>query len=524
MKKIIVFLAITAIMVVTAQIQTFAAEIVAIDVEVILHHDGSAQVSETWTTAAVYEGTQISRVMNLPSNMAIHSLTISDINENEFLIVDDWEQRLTFEARAEHGSLLTTASGYEIVWGITEHGDNRYVITYHLDNLVQSFSDGSGFFHQFVSYDLSPAPNRVFLRLSALDTALSYENMVIDVFGMDANVEIQDGVATIESSAPFTAANALELRVLFDEALFAPLILHEELFEEALMINERDFELMLILAIVVALAFCIFGVIMITTAFSTRTKLIDGTIKKRLPIKEIPIKYQPPYDLDLPALYYLSRQPSPFYLDASAFGAYLVKWSQAKIIEIIKTKKSYTITVLPLQTQLPEIEQDLYELLENWLDTNRQLSSANEEMWLQLMEEINEWEADLFEIGSEALLQAGIIAVDEKQRRRFTHSGYQTLLEFWGFLKYLKTENQLSQPFTQDHLIIATMAGLQKAMKKYFEQHVDTTDELFMFWNLMWMSQAFNTQVQATYQSHHESTSSTSFSGTSTGGGGGGIS
>lgn len=34
-----------------------AAEIMSIDVDAIIHHDGSATITEIWTTAAIYEGT-----------------------------------------------------------------------------------------------------------------------------------------------------------------------------------------------------------------------------------------------------------------------------------------------------------------------------------------------------------------------------------------------------------------------------------------------------------------------------------
>jgi uncharacterized membrane protein len=146
-----------------------------------------------------------------------------------------------------------------------------------------------------------------------------------------------------------------------------------------------------------------------------------------------------------------------------------------------------------------------------------------------MMKEIHEWTGELYTHGSKELHAKGLIVNGKKNKVYFTPRGYNELLEFWGFIKYLKEqhkENNLSQPFEHDHLVIATMAGLKKEMKKYFDNHINQSDNMFIFWQMMWMTQAFDRQVQAHYQSSDSGTAvSGSFSaGSAAGGGGGGIS
>lgn len=509
----------------TPVLPVWAAEIVSIDVEALLHHDGSATITERWTTAAVDEGTQMARRVDLPPQMTFHSLEVQDMNGHAFVITDDWNVRTTFAERANHASLLTTNSGYEIVWGITAYGNHHYVVTYTLDNFVQGFLDGTGFFYQFVPAGLSPAPQHVSLKLMAADVALTDDNTIVSLLdGMDGTVAFSDGVITVEGVHPLTADDALVLKALFEDGLFEPLILNDAWLAGET-VDEIDDDLVILL-LVLSAGFIFITVVMVVVflVLFSKTKLSDGTVKKWPSIKEIPVQYDVPFGLSLPAIYYLIGQSSPFHLSGSAFGAYLLKWHQAGLIEITKSKKRHIITLYPLKTDLLQIEQVLYDLLESRVDGQRQLSSAERKIWEKLMKKINEWQDTLQKTGEKELGQKGMIALDGKKKWRFTPVGYQVLLAFWGFMKYLKEEhkqNDLSQPFDQSHLIIATMAGLNKEMKKYFDNHVSASDEV-VFWQTMWMTQAFNTDVQATYQN---SAASGGFDASvPTGGGGGGIS
>lgn len=500
-----------------------AAEIVSIDVEAIIHHDGSATMTEIWTTADVYEGTQISRIMDLPSSMGVHSLEVQSMDGTPFETVTDWQTRTTFEERAAHASILTTNTGYEIVWGITEQGDNRYVITYKLEGLVQGFNDGVSMHFDFVPAGITPTPSEVSLQLYASDFDLA--QVEFELLGMTGDVAVTlEGAILAHSEVSFAEGDSLTLRAQFPDELFVPTVQNNANF------NASDGNFSGVILVLILITATIIAITVVIMKIYMRMKLSDGTIKKWPSISEIPVKYRVPSNMNLPVIYYLITQPSPFYTKgvSSAFGAYLLKWSQEGIIDITKEKSRHIITLHPLQTNLSEIEHLLYEILENHVDHNQQLSSNDAKKWEEVMEKIHEWEKELYEQGAKELHARGVLIKGEKNKSYFTPTGYDELLEFWGFIKYLKEqhkENNLSQPFEYDHLVIATMAGLKKEMKKYFTQHINQSDDMFMIWQMMWMTQAFNRQAQAHYQNSDSSTGGGSFSaGSAAGGGGGGIS
>ena len=125
-----------------------------------------------------------------------------------------------------------------------------------------------------------------------------------------------------------------------------------------------------------------------------------------------------------------------------------------------------------------------------------------------------------------------ILAPDGK----FTPNGYDVLIEFWGFVKFLKLQHKadkLEHTFNHVHLIIASMAGLKKEMRKYYQNHVTnsdddlkTGDDMLNVWMILWVIHSFYSQAQAHYQNSEAVASGSGFDGGSvaSGGGGGGIS
>ena len=495
-----------------------ADEIISIDVEAVLRRNGSAEITEIWTTADVYTGTQISRRMDLPNNMTIHSLKVQDASDNHFDVVTDWDSRTTFEERATHASILTTDTGYEIVWGITNQGDNRYVITYKIEGLVQGFIDGSGFQHHFVPNGIEPTPNSVSLQLRAINFDIANSESSIELKDMYGRIEASDTGRMIITNDLFDEKDALTIRAFFADELFTPTVQHELYFDDLWPGESSAFVILFSTAILSIIALIIF------LRNLSRTKLSNGTVKKWPCIEEIPIKHTVSFDINLPAIYYLLNQKSPLETKGlgSAFGAYLLKWSHEGLIDITQIKNNHLITLYPLKTQMSEIEQSLYKILEKSLGKKKKLPSNTKKLE-RMMKQIREWEAKLYNVGKKELQEKNVLSANA----RFTPTGYNNLLEFWGFIKYLKgqyKEKDLSQPFEHDHLIIATMAGFKKELKKYFDKNLDQSDDMFVFWQMMWMVQAFDNQIQAYYQNLDTSISSSGFDvSDSTGGGDGGI-
>ena len=148
MKKKITVLLITifciALMVPAA---SAANRVPEMEIEVALCPDGSAYITQTWSTDTD-EGTEFYLALNDSGYLSITDFSVADAN-GSYTFVENWDINATFEEKANKCGIVETDDGVELCWGISEYGENRYVIEYALHGLVGSYSDADGFNHRF---------------------------------------------------------------------------------------------------------------------------------------------------------------------------------------------------------------------------------------------------------------------------------------------------------------------------------------------------------------------------------------
>jgi len=531
MKKVIIlsFFILTSILLIPTP--AHASEITSIDVEVELQPDGSAHITEIWTTSNVQEGTQLSRTMSLPDTMHVHSLTAGDINNPNFEIVANWSDFTTFEERANRASLTATTDGYEIWWGLTSYGDNIYVITYIIDGLIEEFSNASGLYHYFIPTGISPTPRNVSLTLTASHFDITEENAAFELLGMHGELNIHaNGAVIVQSAGRFRNNDGLRLLASFDQELFSPPVVHPHALDFANYLPTGGWIILAWIGVLLTGTFTLFATFI--QAFS-RTKLTDGT-KIRYPKKrDIQVQYTPPMNLSLAGLNYLANTPrsSVHFASSSAWGAfsaYIQKWAGNGIVEIKKDGKHSNIYFNESFESLETIEELLYNHLAKFINENNMISSSEKKKWEEIGKFIHGgFQEVVHQTGENELLSLGILGVDSKGKTRYTPTGYQTLTHFWGLSKFLTDgdTDAYTDHLKQDHLIIATLLGLEKPLKKYYNT-VGTSmdDDMSTFFQTMWMTGSFSTQANAHYQSSVNSDSGGFSAGGASGGGGGGIS
>ena len=532
MKKVIILsiFILTSILLIPAS--AHASEITSIDVEVELQPDGSAHITEIWTTSDVQEGTQLSRTMSLPDTMHVHSLTASDINNPNFEIVADWSDYTTFEERANRAALTTTTDGYEIWWGLTSYGDNIYIITYIIDGLVEEFSNASGLYHYFVPTGISPTPGNVSLNLSVSHFDITEENAAFELLGMRGELNINaNGAVTVQSTGRFRNNDGLRLLASFDQELFSPPVVHPHALDFADFLPTSGWVVLAWIGVLLTGTFTLIATFI--KAFS-RTKLTDGT-KIRYPKKrDIQVQYTPPMNLSLAGLNYLANTPrSSVHIASSAaawgiFSAYLQKWAGEGIVEIKEAGKHSNIYFNESIENLETIEKLLYNHLAKYTDQNNMLSSSEKKKWEEIGKFIHgQFQETVHQIGENELISLGILGIDSKGKTRYTPTGYHTLTHFWGLSKFLTDgdTDAFTDHLQQDHLIIATLLGLEKPLKKYYNTVGTNMDnDMSSFFLIMWMTGSFSTQANAHYQSSVSVDSGGFSAGGASGGGGGGIS
>lgn len=144
------------------------------EIEVALQQDGSARITQVWTTDTD-EGTEFYLRCNDSGYLSITDFSVADEN-GVYTLTDDWDINASFEEKAGKCGIVDTEEGVELCWGISRYGENCYTIEYVLHDLTGSYEDADGFNHRFVD-EMSFFPTDVTLTIYAEEgTPLTDEN------------------------------------------------------------------------------------------------------------------------------------------------------------------------------------------------------------------------------------------------------------------------------------------------------------------------------------------------------------
>lgn len=162
-----------------------------IEVDVTLYPDGSAYVEQTWE-GSFSEGTECYFPLTNLGEMTLSGLTVSD-GKGRYQTLPQWDVKASFDAKARKCGLVPKDDGYEVCWGISEYGDNRYTVAYKLGGLVGAYDDADGFLFQFVPSGMSTLPTDVSVHIEAQDVSLTKENAAVWGFGFAGQLGFTQG-------------------------------------------------------------------------------------------------------------------------------------------------------------------------------------------------------------------------------------------------------------------------------------------------------------------------------------------
>lgn len=225
-----VFLALLLILSLTYALPTMAANRVPdMEINVALQEDGSAYIMQTWTTDTD-EGTEFYLGCHDNGYLSITDFAVSDVN-GSYTWVDDWDINASFEEKAGKCGIVETDEGVELCWGISQYGENCYMIEYTLHDLVGSYTDADGFLYRFVD-EMSFFPTDVVLAIyDQNETPLTEDNCRIWAFGYDGEIQFIDGVVGAWSGSPLESGQHMTLMVALDKGVLSPQRTVEESFD-----------------------------------------------------------------------------------------------------------------------------------------------------------------------------------------------------------------------------------------------------------------------------------------------------
>ena len=156
-------------------------------VDVTLESDGSAYVVQTWT-GRFEEGTECYFPVTNLGDRTLSDLTVSD-SGGAYETLAEWDVDADFAEKAGTCGLHPVDDGYEVCWGITDYGENRYAVEYRLGGLVGGYNDSDGFLFQFVPSGMNTGPTDAAVFIQTRDgSPLTAETAAVWGFGFDGEV------------------------------------------------------------------------------------------------------------------------------------------------------------------------------------------------------------------------------------------------------------------------------------------------------------------------------------------------
>lgn len=208
-----------------------ANQVNTIDIQAVIYEDGSMYVTQVWE-GDFNEGTESYIPMNAPDYLTISQLTVSDQN-GSYETVSDWNIDWSFEEKARKCGIHDTDSGYEICFGISRYGQNRYAIEYKLDNAVGGYSDRDGVNFRFVNDGMNTTPTDVKVEIRLADgTPITDETADIWGFGYDGQVEFSDGAILAYTESPIAPENHVTVLFSLEKGILSPSRQEPGSFEE----------------------------------------------------------------------------------------------------------------------------------------------------------------------------------------------------------------------------------------------------------------------------------------------------
>ncbi|MEG1993577.1 MAG: DUF2207 domain-containing protein, partial [Oscillospiraceae bacterium] len=201
-----------------------------IDIEAILHEDGSMYVTQAWD-GDFDEGTEIYIPMNAPDYLDISNLQVTDDN-GLYETLDNWDVDKSFEDKSNKCGINYTDDGYEICFGISEYDHNRYAIEYKLNNVVGSYTDMDGVNFRFVNDEMNTTPTDVKVEIRLADgTPITDEMADIWGFGYEGQVEFSDGAIIAYTEKPIYKENHVTVMFSLNKGILSPKRQEQDSFE-----------------------------------------------------------------------------------------------------------------------------------------------------------------------------------------------------------------------------------------------------------------------------------------------------
>lgn len=210
-----------------------------IDVEVILNEDGSAKITQIWE-GDFSEGTECFYEFNAGDRLKIKDFTVS-LDGEKYTTLEDWDVYATFWDKAyKCGLNYIGRDTYEVCWGISKLGTNRYTVEYTVENVVVSYAESDGFNFRFINSGMNTGPTDATIVIKLYDgTVINDSNCNIWGFGYSGTVDFYDGMIIGVTDIPMRSYDHMTIMMELQKGILTPSYTTDETFDA---VREEAFE------------------------------------------------------------------------------------------------------------------------------------------------------------------------------------------------------------------------------------------------------------------------------------------
>lgn len=209
-----------------------ANEINNIDMKIYVDNNGTAHVTEEWTTNLI-QGTEGYKPYYNLGESKISNFKVS-MNGKEYTYNSDYNINASFNEKKYKNGFHYIDNGVELCFGITNYGKNTYTLSYDISNFVVNTSDG----YQMIYWTLfpknyNPSPKRVYIKIYS---DFKYAD-TLDVWGYGkygAPTYVYDGYIEMDSESTVTSSEYMTILVKFPENTFTLNTTLDKTFDEYL--------------------------------------------------------------------------------------------------------------------------------------------------------------------------------------------------------------------------------------------------------------------------------------------------
>jgi len=532
-----------------------ANEISNIDMNIYVDNNGTAHVTEEWTTNLI-QGTEGYKPYYNLGESKISNFKVS-MNGKEYTYNPDYNINDSFNEKKYKNGFHYIDNGVELCFGITNYGKNTYTLSYDISNFVVNTSDNYQMIYwTLFPYDYNPSPERVYIKIYS---DFKYAD-TLDVWGYGkygAPTYVYDGYIEMDSESTVYSSEYMTILVKFPKNTFTLNTTVDKTFDEYLnMANEgstaykvqkKSFFRELLNYIPVLISASIpFAIVFI----AIRSSIVNGygyknnkviNKKETLLFRDIPCNKDIYYANTLTKL---NNEIFTGYKETNIFGAIILKWVKENKVKFINQTKgvfnketsSIDLTLNPTFDNVLEKElfDIMYEASGDGILETKELEKWNNKHYTKffnLFERINKVEIEKLKQGNHIYTRAN--KEECKKKNIMDDTIYEESVKLYGLKKFLDefskidTREVLEVHIWDEYLMFAYIFGIAdkvaKQLKNLYPEVLTNQDNYVDFDTLMYINYISTRSVNAatTARSRAESYSSGG-GGFSSGGGGGG--